>query len=586
MSTRAQLAAQLNRGGADRGFRRRVRAVVRQRNARDARADEDELAARLLRADASAARAIRSGAATLSCHCASIAASLCSSSAPYAPRAGVVHDDVDAPERAAAPRRRCAPASSRAVTSAASVTHSAAARRESSRASVVETLARARARPQRRDNPRARPASASARPMPELAPVTIIVRASSGMGVAVRRDTRARCSAAARRSVRASSGDRRRAAARRRSRPRAAIRASVCATGLGVPSARTMPKRSSCGARSNGGTSRAPGRSRPSTTRTRRARRARAAARARRARTAPSRPRPDTQSRRRAIAAGRALGLPNSLKSTRLPLNDAAAGRGTARRRGRAGRARTRCRPSSRASSRNAMARRCSTAGCCGRARDPRRACRRSTRAPDASQQRVGEPLLHSRGILRRCGLAQVGELVAEIPREQRRMTAHALADAPREEHLRAQQLGIGVEVADAVSATAPSGDRAKAAVRGLAVERPRRQPVDAAHVAAEERRHRAQPGAGDELHHRVEAAQRGGVHRARLRAERPPTSGRSARRRGRAPRCAPCPRRSRRFEALPHVHRAAARPIVDAEKKSRHVLALSLARVPATARG
>ena len=60
--------------------------------------------------------------------------------------------------------------------------------------------------------------------------------------------------------------------------------------------------------------------------------------------------------------------------------------------------------------------------------------------------------------------------------------------------------------------------------VRGLALERPRRQPVDAAHVAAEKRRHRLQAGIGDALHHRIEAAQRVSVHRVRLAAERPPT--------------------------------------------------------------
>ncbi len=64
--------------------------------------------------------------------------------------------------------------------------------------------------------------------------------------------------------------------------------------------------------------------------------------------------------------------------------------------------------------------------------------------------QRFGQPHAPRRGVLRRCGFAQVGEFVAEIPGVERGMIPHAFGDAMGKERLRAQQMRIGVKVADA----------------------------------------------------------------------------------------------------------------------------------------
>ena len=72
---------------------------------------------------------------------------------------------------------------------------------------------------------------------------------------------------------------------------------------------------------------------------------------------------------------------------------------------------------------------------------------------------------LHSRGIFRRCGLAQIGKLVAEIPSQRvAGWSRTRSADAPRKEDLRAQQLRIGVEIADCAIDDRAAGDGAKPA--------------------------------------------------------------------------------------------------------------------------
>ena len=138
-------------------------------------------------------------------------------------------------------------------------------------------------------------------------------------------------------------------------------------------------------------------------------------------------------------------------------------------------------------------------------------------------EQRFAQAQAPLSGVLRRRRLAQIGKLVAEIPGEERRMVPDALAHPSREENLRLEQRGVGVKVADAAIRHSIAADRAEAARGRVAIERPARQPVHAAHVPAEERRHRAQSGFGDAVHEGVEAAQGRRVHRARSGLKRIP---------------------------------------------------------------
>ena len=117
---------------------------------------------------------------------------------------------------------------------------------------------------------------------------------------------------------------------------------------------------------------------------------------------------------------------------------------------------------------------------------------------PEASSSVSRKTQAPFRGVLRPFRLPQVGKLVAEIPSQHRRVLAHPLADALREKDLRTQQMRIRVEIADRTIDEAVARDRPKTALRRLAFERPGRQPVHAAHVSAEQRRHRPQPGLGD----------------------------------------------------------------------------------------
>ena len=96
-------------------------------------------------------------------------------------------------------------------------------------------------------------------------------------------------------------------------------------------------------------------------------------------------------------------------------------------------------------------------------------------------------------------------------------MLAHSLADALGEEDLRAQELRIGIKVADRAIDDRAAGDRPEPPSHRLALERPRRQPVDAAHVSAKERRHCAQSRIRDSAHDGIELTQRVGTHRGGL---------------------------------------------------------------------
>ncbi len=185
--------------------------------------------------------------------------------------------------------------------------------------------------------------------------------------------------------------------------------------------------------------------------------------------------------------------------------------------------------------------------------------------------QRFGEARAPRGRVLRRRGNAQVGEFVAEIPGQQRRMVPHALADPAREERLRGEQLRVRIEITDGAIDDRAVRDGSKAAFARRAFQRPSGKPVDAAHVPAEERGHCLQPRLGDALHQRVEPAERVFVHRARLRLKRLPHEEEAN------------DVQSQRLDArhvfgdlveiesLPHVHRAAPRPIVDAEQKASH---------------
>jgi hypothetical protein len=113
---------------------------------------------------------------------------------------------------------------------------------------------------------------------------------------------------------------------------------------------------------------------------------------------------------------------------------------------------------------------------------------------PDVRCRSSVRRLLHSRASAA-TRLAHVAELVAEVPRDRRRMPAQR-APARARAALRVEQRA-GVDVARAVRDSRVASvivRKRPAGASGRA--RPRRQPVHAAHVAAEQRRHRAQAGA------------------------------------------------------------------------------------------
>ena len=88
-------------------------------------------------------------------------------------------------------------------------------------------------------------------------------------------------------------------------------------------------------------------------------------------------------------------------------------------------------------------------------------------------------------------GFAQVAELVAEVPGQDGRMRVEPFTHRAREEQLGFEQTPR-VKVADPVLPFAALGDGAESPRGRRRIERPRRQPVHPAHVAAKKRRHRA----------------------------------------------------------------------------------------------
>ena len=163
-------------------------------------------------------------------------------------------------------------------------------------------------------------------------------------------------------------------------------------------------------------------------------------------------------------------------------------------------RARRRCRPNSRASSRMSTAR----AMLEGRMLRSRVEVFAVHAAGDAGarafEQRFGQARAPLRGILRASAARADWRTRCRDPRRQRGMLAHALADARARRAPALEQRGIGVEIADQpygdVVSCADACESGRAACCGSSVQAG--QPVHAAHVPAEERRHRAQPGVGD----------------------------------------------------------------------------------------
>src|SRR5208282_398335 len=88
---------------------------------------------------------------------------------------------------------------------------------------------------------------------------------------------------------------------------------------------------------------------------------------------------------------------------------------------------------------------------------------------------------------------AQVAELIAEIPRFDRLVSAKVCADRASREALCIEQRSACVEVADSPWLDLARRNGAKAWRRRSAIERPARKPIHAAHVSAEERRHSTQ---------------------------------------------------------------------------------------------
>ncbi len=197
--------------------------------------------------------------------------------------------------------------------------------------------------------------------------------------------------------------------------------------------------------------------------------------------------------------------------------------------------------------------------------------------APEASSSVSVNRRLHVPRRLRRCGLAQVGKLVAEIPRKERRMLAHALGDALGEER--------------PARAAAPDRHKSRRSRdrRRAPPEIVRKRPCTGS---------RSSVHAGSQLTPLMCPQKSVGIARnpasairamtaSKLRSasasiavglgwncshmrKKRTTSSPSALMRAMSSRISP------EIETLPHVHRAAARPIVDAEKKAGHERALS----------
>src|SRR6185312_8154968 len=104
----------------------------------------------------------------------------------------------------------------------------------------------------------------------------------------------------------------------------------------------------------------------------------------------------------------------------------------------------------------------------------------------------------------------------------------------------------------------------AKARARRRRVERPRRQPVHAAHVTAEERRHGAQSVGGDQLHHAFEPPEHRAIEPSRFGLEVGPAEEEAYAVETELRDAGKIVGDLTRVETLPHVHRAPAWPVVD----------------------
>ena len=191
------------------------------------------------------------------------------------------------------------------------------------------------------------------------------------------------------------------------------------------------------------------------------------------------------------------------------------------------------------------------------------------TRCPETRSRSSVKRLLHSRAS---SGAAGSHTLLNSLPRShatQRRMSAQHRADLARVEALRFEQLSR-VEVAAAVRCDQTGlVDGAEPGPADVRIERPAGQPVDPAHVTAEEGRHRAQTAARDQLHETFEPAEHRALHPSRFGLEVGPTQEEADGIEAEVGDAREVVRDLAGVEALPHVHRAAARPVVDPERES-----------------